>query len=111
MTNNEQRYDWVDEDGVLRRHCWLTVPVREWGREAPRECLSRLGIARIKRLIAWKLVKTALRTGYLIRSSCEICGHPKTQAHHDDYDFPLIVRWLCTPDHSQADRERRAKEN
>ena len=32
---------------------------------------------------------------------CEICGKEKTHAHHDDYDKPLNVRWLCAEHHRQ----------
>lgn len=37
----------------------------------------------------------AIRLGKLVRLPCEMCGNPKTQAHHDDYSKPLDVRWLC----------------
>lgn len=38
-----------------------------------------------------------VKTGKLIPSPiCEQCGKVKqTRAHHDDYDKPLEVRWLC----------------
>ena len=35
------------------------------------------------------------RKGSVIQQPCEVCGNPKTQAHHDDYSRPLEVRWLC----------------
>lgn len=31
---------------------------------------------------------------------CEVCGAPKTDAHHDDYSRPLDVRWLCRQHHN-----------
>lgn len=40
-------------------------------------------------------VAYALRAGHLERKPCEVCGDPKVQAHHHDYDKPLDVRWLC----------------
>jgi hypothetical protein len=30
---------------------------------------------------------------------CEVCGEINVEAHHDDYDKPLQVRWLCRPHH------------
>ena len=43
----------------------------------------------------------AIETGKLFRAACEICGNPKTEAHHDDYSRPLEVRWLCRKHHGQ----------
>lgn len=45
------------------------------------------------------LTNTAIKIGKLIRQPCEKCGDPASQAHHDDYDKPLEVRWLCFMHH------------
>jgi len=50
----------------------------------------------------------AIRDGRLIRGPCEVCGDTKVTAHHDDYNKPLIVRWLCRKCHAahhKAERE------
>ena len=45
----------------------------------------------------------AIKRGDLVRKPCEACGrHSKVIAHHDDYDRPLDVRWLCSPHHHEA---------
>lgn len=36
-----------------------------------------------------------LRDNHIDRKPCEVCGNSKTEAHHDDYDKSLEVRWLC----------------
>src|ERR1035437_2598674 len=46
-----------------------------------------------------KLVSTALINGSLIKLPCGVCGELRTEAHHDDYDKPLDVRWLCRSCH------------
>lgn len=53
----------------------------------------------------WKArqaVAHALRSGALKRLPCEVCGHSKSQAHHEDYSKPLDVRWLCFRHHREA---------
>lgn len=41
----------------------------------------------------------AIRKGIIHRQPCEICGNLKTHAHHEDYNKPLEVRWLCPLHH------------
>ena len=55
------------------------------------------------------LLERALQKGLITRSAlCEMCGklpapyrdgRSGIQAHHDDYNKPLDVRWLCLPCH------------
>jgi len=44
------------------------------------------------------------RRGLLVPQPCETCGDPDSQKHHDDYDRPLAVRWLCRYHHEQFHR-------
>lgn len=42
----------------------------------------------------------AISIGKLIKGLCESCGTDKDiQAHHEDYDKPLEINWLCKPCH------------
>lgn len=59
---------------------------------------------------AHKLVQDAVRTGKLVRQTCEVCNAPKAIAHHDDYDKPLDVRWLCKLHHNRFHSEYYVKE-
>jgi hypothetical protein len=57
----------------------------------------------IKRM-ASTIVGNAVRGGRLAKpSTCEVCASEPSRlhGHHDDYAFPLIVRWLCPGCHSQ----------
>lgn len=48
------------------------------------------------------LVGNYIRDRKLERKPCEVCGSTyKIHAHHDDYAYPLDVRWLCVAHHSQ----------
>jgi len=44
------------------------------------------------------------RRGTLVKAPCEVCGSDKTEKHHDDYDKPLEVRWLCRQHHLEHHR-------
>lgn len=52
-----------------------------------------------RRASAHNAVSRAVKTGELLRRSCEVCGSEKSLAHHDDYDNKLDVVWLCQPCH------------
>jgi len=47
-----------------------------------------------------RLVAAAIADGVLVRGPCELCGAVPTEGHHEDYDLPLEVRWLCKVHHS-----------
>ncbi len=62
---------------------------------------------------AHKLLKEAVRRGLIIRpDECEICGTEchgaQLHAHHDDYERPYGVRWLCRRCHYDLHREDRS---
>lgn len=52
---------------------------------------------------ARELLNKAVRLGILIRSSrCEDCGEVKyCQGHHQNYDYPYAVNWLCSACHGR----------
>ena len=52
----------------------------------------------------------AVRAGVLRRGCCEFCGNTKTEGHHEDYNQPYQVRWLCRKHHIMVDRWRRERE-
>lgn len=56
--------------------------------------------------IANQAASNAIRDGRLIRKPCEVCGAEKVEAHHDDYNKPLEVRWLCRKHHLEHHGKR-----
>jgi hypothetical protein len=55
-----------------------------------------------RKAAAHNAINHAIGRGAIERQPCEVCGNPKTHAHHPDYSKPLDVMWLCARHH--ADR-------
>lgn len=55
------------------------------------------------------IVSSAITNGKLVQADCEECGEANRKvngvatvhAHHDDYNKPLEVRWLCRKCHAE----------
>jgi hypothetical protein len=48
-------------------------------------------------------VYKAIKSGRLVRGSCEVAGcEITTEAHHNDYSKPFEVRWLCKQHHEDV---------
>lgn len=70
---------------------------RERNREKVRAATKAWHEANPKKRRMQGRVQDAVRSGRLVRpSACEECGKEgQVDGHHDDYDKPLDVRWLC----------------
>jgi ribosomal protein S27AE len=73
--------------------------------KAAKEINSEWRKADKRRTKCHNAVARAIKNGTLIRQPCVRCGNQKSLAHHEDYDFPLIVMWLCQPCHKQRHKE------
>ena len=60
-----------------------------------------------RRHVAHSAVARAIRNGTLVRQPCVRCAEAKSIAHHEDYDHPLVVMWLCQACHKQRHKELR----
>jgi len=58
-----------------------------------------------KKMVCRSYTHVYLKRGKLTKQPCEVCGDPKSQIHHDDYDKPLEVRWFCRPHHLKNHKE------
>jgi hypothetical protein len=55
-----------------------------------------------KKDLARKETKAAIKRGDLVKpKGCEICArHRKLDIHHPNYDYPLMIFWLCEECHT-----------
>lgn len=57
-----------------------------------------------KQTWAHQCLRSALKRGLIIQEPCQECGDPISEAHHPDYDRPMVVRWLCRSCHKAEHR-------
>lgn len=61
-----------------------------------------------ERVRARNSLRYAIDRGDLIRQPCEVCSTTNNiHAHHDDYDKPFDVRWLCKKHHQEHHNKMR----
>lgn len=64
-----------------------------------REYAKRTDVA--YKVKARRKVRTEIDSGRVIRMPCELCGIADSHAHHDNYEKPLSVQWLCRKHHAE----------
>ena len=92
------------------QHRWDNIEtIREYDRKRgsrqPEGYLKEYREKFPKKYAAHNLVNKGIRDGVLTKQPCEVCGSDTSIAHHDDYDKPLEVRWLCQAHHKQWHRD------
>ena len=84
--------------------------IRKYDRDRakhPHRIASRIEITKAARLKdkrysqCHNAVAKAVRKGSLEKKHCETCGETKVHAHHDNYNEPLNIIWLCAICHKK----------
>ena len=57
--------------------------------------------------LARNIISNAIRSGNLVRQPCEICSVEPAQAHHPNYNQPLLIQWLCFIHHKEIERKEK----
>jgi len=51
------------------------------------------------RTLIYAEVKRMVASGEIIKKPCAVCGKEKAQGHHEDYNKPYDLIWLCVRHH------------
>lgn len=105
-----KRWHWGNRDKVLSRQAQYrennkekikkhNEEYRKKHREEAREYLKERRITKIGNAHnkVWELIKN----GKIQKQPCELCGSEMAEAHHDNYNKPLEIRWLCKKCHAE----------
>lgn len=55
-------------------------------------------------------VKMKCKRGQIKKLPCEVCGSVEVHAHHDNYNEPFAIRWLCNYHHNEWHKNNSAIE-
>ena len=109
-----EKYDYIREYEKSRASKPHRVEARlrysqtEEGKASARKSRSKWLESNLIKRSAHILVGNYVKAGKIIKSeSCEVCGISgvRIHGHHDDYAFPLSVRWLCSKCHAKWHKE------
>lgn len=62
---------------------------------------QEMALRQLVKLECRQATTRAVRLGEIKKGPCEVCGSLNVEAHHDDYDKPYQVRWLCFRHHHE----------
>lgn len=64
-----------------------------------------------EKLLAHQILRTAIRANKIKKPNlCELCKkNKKLEGHHEDYNKPLVVKWLCRQCHIKLHRSKNVK--
>jgi len=105
--NNEKNHDYYIEYDRQRANLPHRVEARlkysqtKEGRESARKSKSKWSESNVIKRSASTLIGNAVRNGKITKpNNCSECGKTgRIHGHHDDYAYPMSVRWLCSKCH------------
>lgn len=83
----------------------LKVKGTSWRKKQTRAAQEKNKAKFPQRRKARRRLEAAVRSGRVEKLPCEVCGHV-AEAHHENYDKPLEVRWLCKDHHEEVHHSR-----
>lgn len=100
FSKNSRRKDGFDDWCKACHTNYLQTPK---GKDSQRQSDAKQLAKHPEKNAARNAVKKALREGRLEKEPCH-CGEIKVQGHHEDYNKPLGVEWLCTKCHRKKEK-------
>lgn len=97
--------NFLDRKGKYCKSCH-TKYMRKW-RKIRKEIDSDVDADEKYKNMVRSKVNMRVKRGLMDKYPCEICGDTKVEAHHDDYNKPYCVRWLCCEHHREVHRKLR----
>jgi len=102
METSEKRKEWGHRWYLRNRERVLEKAKNYAKTDRGKEVQKKAGVSRYlrdkKKVLARGIIFDMIRSGRMRRGTCMVCDQPG-QAHHDDYDKPKEVTWLCNVHH------------
>lgn len=77
------------------------------GRQCLRKCAEAWAARNPRKRTTQIAFGNALRDGKMVKQPCVRCGALEVHGHHENYDLPFVVVWLCPLHHSERHKEMR----
>lgn len=100
--NKNRLKPWRNNLSSMCRKCMSAYHkrTRAQGARKDRKEYNRLYTEKNRKMInAQRMVYYHIKVGHIKRKPCVNCGK-KAHAHHNDYNYPLDIMWLCSHHHA-----------
>lgn len=103
-----KEYDRIRDQSTKRIELKKRYLQTEEGRKSAQKYKEKWANDNVIKRSANIIVGNAVREGRIIKpDNCQQCGikHERIHGHHDNYDYPMVVRWLCPKCHTAWHKE------